>query len=217
MCVCVCVCVPNFPDGSFQTQAGIVEELSSLKTCLSIHKVDNFHLQVPFPPFNKTVPVQPHLQTTPTSKSKTTVAVEGTLSDSDFVESETLCKSYGEIKLDSDMVKGGISSSSVSPVSVVSVSGVDWNTLAKQLIAVLQKAVHSRIVRAPHLPSYRVEARDDSSVNVDHRRNEEEPTGCQNQALVLVPKAEYIHGRARVAVLFSGGVDSILLAALVDK
>ena len=216
--MCVCVCVPNFPDGSFQTEAGIAEELSSLKTCLGIHKVDNVHLQVPFPPFNKTIPVQPNLLTTPTSKSKTAVVVEGTRHTlSDSIETETLCKSSEEIKLDSNVVKGGNSSSFVSPVSSVSVSSVDWNTLAKQLITVLEKAIHSRIVRAPYLPSCRVVARDVNSIDLEHRSHEEEVAGCQNQTLVLEPKTEYIHGRARIAILFSGGVDSMLLAAIVDR
>ena len=204
-------------DTSFQTEAGIVEELSSLKTCLKCRKVDNFQLQVPFPPLNKLLPVQPRLQTTPTNRSESAVAVERT---SNTVSKEGVHESCIEMSVNADEMEGDSMSfleSVVSTVSPVSVStSIDWNTLAKQLIAVLEKAVHSRVVRAPHLPSSTLETHGATgSVDFEERGSEAAQSGSQEESWKKA--MEFVRGKARVAVLFSGGVDSVLLAALVDK
>ena len=99
---------------------------------------------------------------------------------------------------------------------------VDWRTLATQLITVLERAVHSRVDRAPYLPSVTVETRGASSANLERCGTEVDTvTGAvkshQSPVEGLVVKSKVVYGRARIAILFSGGVDSMVLAALVDR
>ena len=183
-----CCMFTDLPDGSFQTEASIREELPSLKTCLKIHKVDNSHLQVPFPPLNKTLPAQHRFQPTPAVGSEA-VTLESTQTSTAMcttvlVGDRTAHESGGGNNEDRGVA--------TNPPSNMSLPTVDWSTLAKQLIAVLEKAVRSRVVRAPYQPS---SALDDAKSGV----------------------SKFTHGRARIAILFSGGVDSVLLAALADR
>ena len=71
--------------------------------------------------------------------------------------------------------------------------GVSWEGLAKEFLAVLEAAVFRRVSVAPP-PS------------TGGEQGEGEGGECA-----------VVQGRARVGVLFSGGVDSVVLAALVDR
>ena len=97
------------------------------------------------------------------------------------------------------------------------VNTVDWSSLAKQLITVLEKAIHSRVVRAPFLPSSTslLQSQGASSVSFESRKIER--TSSQEVSGADKGDVNVTHGRARIAILFSGGVDSVLLAALVDR
>ena len=125
----------------------------------------------------------------------------------------------------------------LSPVSTCS---VDWSALAKQLIAVLEKAICARVVRAPYLPSSTQEASATTSsssaslvrgcqksesesefralgMESRHNQNKEQPVCGEELVARKGDLDDIIHGRARIAILFSGGVDSMLLAALTDR
>lgn len=75
----------------------------------------------------------------------------------------------------------------------------DWNMLAQHLLSVLQQAIQSRIDRAPRVT----------------------PTVSQDTVTVgcgpPLDAGSVVLGGARVALLFSGGVDSVVLAALTDR
>lgn len=201
--------------------------------------MDNLHLQVPFPPLNKTLPPplqQQHIQhlessPKPTSSSEAATIERTKLSEietsappENIVEEEAISSSTSE-----GVVVGDDPSLSLAPVSALS---VDWSTLAKQLIAVLEKAVHARVVRAPNLPSSTREASVTSSTSLGssqksesdsilgtesrHTQSEEQPA-CEEKLVAKIGDSDIIHGRARIAILFSGGIDSMLLAALTDR
>ena len=216
-------------DSTFQTGSTIDEELTSLKICLKIHKVDNVHLQVPFPPLNKTLPPhqqQPVQHLEPLASSSEVAAVERAKTS----EVETSASPKNTVKeeaISSSSTREGVNVRD-NP-SLKSSPSIDWSTLAKQLIAVLEKAIYARVVRAPNLPSSTQEASVASSANFGnswksepesifgmesrHGQPMEQPV-CREE---LVGDLNIIHGRARIAILFSGGVDSMLLAALTDR
>ena len=124
--------------------------------------------------------------------------------------------------------------------SPVSTHSVDWSALAKQLIAVLEKAIRARVVRAPYLPSSTQETsvttssssaslvggcqRSESEsefralgMESSHNQCKEQPVCGEELVARKGDSDDIIHGRARIAILFSGGVDSMLLAALTDR
>ena len=113
---------------------------------------------------------------------------------------------------------------------------VNWSTLAKQLNGVLEKAVHARVIRAPNLSSsthvQEASANTSSTSLGSGQKSESESvlgmecrhSQCEDQPACgeeLIAKKgdpdKIIRGRARIAILFSGGVDSMLLAALTDR
>ena len=86
-----------------------------------------------------------------------------------------------------------------SPLSAMATvtQETDWNTLAQHLLSVLQQAIQSRVDRAPR---------------VTHTISQDTVTvGCGPNI------GSIVQGAARVAILFSGGVDSVVLAALTDR
>ena len=100
-------------------------------------------------------------------------------------------------------------------------SDVEFHAVAQQLLAILHKAVETRVVRAPPVD---VSKKTLESASIPHKREstEEENTVKQSTtgALATPPAAtggNVIEGNARVAVLYSGGVDSAVLAALTDR
>lgn len=124
--------------------------------------------------------------------------------------------------------------------SPASTHSVEWSALAKQLIAVLEKAIRARVVRAPYLPSSTQETSVTTSsssaslvrgcqksesesefralgVESRHNQNKEQPVCGEELVARKGDSDDIIHGRARIAILFSGGVDSMLLAALTDR
>ena len=223
-------------DFTFQTGSTIDEELTSLTTCLKVHRVDDFHLQVPFPPLNKTLPLSPqeqqqqhmqHLESSPKSPvaSSDEAAIERTklseiethASPENTIEEEAVCSVSSTSE---GVVGGGDPSPSLAPVSTLS---VDWSALAKQLITVLEKAIRARVARAPHLPSSTQQALATSSSSLGGCRKSDSESQCEEQPVrgkelgAKEGDLVTIRGRARIAILFSGGVDSMLLAALTDR
>ena len=196
--------------------------------------MDNLHLQVPFPPLNKTLappPQQQHIQHLDSSPKPTSSSEAATIERTKLSEIETSSPPENSVSTSTSegVVVGDDPSFSLAPVSTLS---VDWSALAKRLIAVLEKAVRARVVRAPNLPSSTQEASVISSTSLGssqtsesesilgvesrHAQSEEQPV-CGGELVVKKGDSKIIHGRARIAILFSGGVDSMLLAALTDR
>ena len=185
---------------------------------------------MPFLPLNKTLPSsqqQPVQHSELITSSSEAAVVERTNTSEveiSVVPKSTLKEAVGE----------GVNvrdNSSIS-LSVESSPSTDWSTLAKQLIAVLEKAIRERVVRAPFLPSSTQETSITSSANLgnsqkskpesvlgmESRHDEpvEQPL-CREELVTKKGDSNIIRGRARIAILFSGGVDSMLLAALADR
>ena len=215
--------------------------------------MDNLHLQVPFPPLNKSLPQQQqqqdvqHLESSPKSANTSEAAtcmtertkpseIESSASSENAVEEEDTIDSSSSISK-GVVVRDDPSLSLLLPPA--STHSVDWSALSKQLIAVLEKAIRARVVRAPYLPSSTQEASATTSssstslvracqksesesesrvlgMEPRHSQSEEQPV-CREELVARKGDSDVIiRGRARVAILFSGGVDSMLLAALTD-
>lgn len=212
---------------------------------MNIHKIDNPSLQVPFPALNRTLPPQQCLHSQPAVLTKKTVVEKNDSelsSQGSSVEHRTVCRSDLD-KAPSQMgivEDSTIQSSNEEKQTEVSMKGVlslsepvsidVWSSLAKQLITILEKAVHSRIVRAPHVPSSVTplsceEQPPATEVSLEHHRKTDLAPGLEDESELSIPTkldthgkcSNFIRGRARIAILFSGGVDSMVLAALVDK
>ena len=209
-------------DVSFQIETGIGEELSTLKTNLNIHKIDQHHLQVPFPTLNKSLPVHQSLPQHSSPALGRSEATTGERTESDVYSKEdatTTCTSGSDSRVVCKVEAGKVDERGGASLLDKFLNTFDWSSLAKQLITVLEKAVHSRVVRAPFLPSHTslLQSQGASSVSFEGRKTER--TSSQEASGADADKGDVnvIHGRARIAILFSGGVDSVLLAALVDR
>ena len=207
---------------SFQTEARIREELSSLKTCFNVHRVDNAHLQVPFPPLNKTLPALDQIDSVSLDSDEIDIEKRTLSSNVPSTSGSTQDTALPRLD-DQDEIATAMRGASLSHHMLHTLRpAVDWRALATQLITVLERAVHSRVDRAPYLPSVTVETQGASSANLERCDTEvETATGAvkshQSPVEGLVVKSKVVYGKARIAILFSGGVDSMVLAALVDR
>ena len=189
-------------DDYFQSEVSI---LSTLQTSLNITLAKNKMLQVPFPSLNK------QLQATP--------SVLVAVSDTETVVSKALVYPVtpDEVVVSKAPVhpvtpdEVAVSKALVHPVTPDEVAiskapvhpdEVNWYALAQQLIEVLQKAIKARVVRAPPI-------RELNSVVA--------PSKASDVSTGVIGAAAGDQGNARVAILFSGGVDSVVLAALTDR
>lgn len=146
-------------------------------------------LQVPFPSLNKALPSDDP-STCPPSTHKL---------EADLVDSSS---------------DSAIRDITCQPASLCNDQqvGIDWKHNAEKLLAVLLEAVNVRVKSAPSLPSCQV------------HKPKFLQSACSSQPSVLLPcpalqctSTEPVYGCAKVGVLFSGGVDSVVLAALVDR
>ncbi len=96
-------------------------------------------------------------------------------------------------------------------------SGAD-SAIAQQLLAILQQAVETRVMRAPPLDVGK-ESLESASTPRNHASTEVTAGASKSPPVdISAAKGEnVIQGRARVAILYSGGVDSAVLAALTDR
>ena len=219
--------------------------------------MDNLHLQVPFPPLNKCLPQKQQQQciqnleslpkpatcsssvaaTCPTERTKPSEIESSASSENTVKEEETIDSSSSISK---GVVVGDDPSLSLL-LSSVSTHSVDWSALSMQLIAVLEKAIRSRVIRAPFLPSSTQEASATTSssstslvrgcqksesesesqvleMESRHSQGKEHQPVCREELIARKGDSDVIvRRRARIAILFSGGVDSMLLAALTDR
>ena len=101
-------------------------------------------------------------------------------------------------------------------------SVAEFHAVAQQLLAILHRAVETRVMRAPPVD---VSKKNFESASTPHNHESTEVTAGACKSSTPTPPADIsaanggkvIQGRARVAVLYSGGVDSAVLAALTDR
>ena len=142
----------------------------------------------------------------------------------------------------------------------------DWLSIANQLLSILEGAVHSRVIRAPVIPSRIYDStrlpipdgnKDCAASQISPSMDDKDPptsshtshraslSGTLSQPECCLTEKQFetrqdvlsseasvvstirtrsddvcpgvVEGRAKVAVLFSGGVDSAVLAALTDR
>ena len=207
-----------------------MEKLASLKTCLKVSVQKDTQLQVPFPPLNKTLPqtraectgdkavslqpCDPHerrheqqdqLQGGCTGDTKQQ-AVGVNLCDSGPKQRDQLCV-HGGCTGDTKQETVGSPQRDCAGDSKQQAclhEDVDWKHLAEEFLEVLANSVDVRVHNAPSLPSCEVLG----SIAAENEQTLS-PSPVSSPVVVL--------GRAKVGVLFSGGVDSMVLAALVDR
>ena len=173
----------------FQGELSIMERLKSFKTFFKVTLLKDIHLQVPFPSLNKVTP----LEMTSTDIPSTLIAHN--------TDAKSIHTTRGEMHLDfysRENIKGDSAS---KETNIVCEFDIDWKCLAKKFLIILEEAVSVRIHNAPDLPAYK-----SHEVNISYAYQMQYETGSQ---VVL--------GKAKIAILFSGGVDSVVLAALVDR
>lgn len=172
----------------FQHESPLVEELTSLSACVRITIRKDPQLQVPFPPLNKVLP-------SPSAQGLAECAVqELTVTE----HPRTSLKSGNPHEPRTDSLE-------ILPETI------DWKHSAERFLEILAGAVKVRVSNAPRLPSCQA--------------HKSEPEAC-SQLRVLpdstlqpgsAPSTDMVFGKAKIGVLFSGGVDSVVLAALVDR
>ena len=204
----------SFTDVCFQSETEIVDQLSPLKTCLHFSIVKERSLQVPFPRLNKLLPSAKNCDSNvvPLLHSETQVTSTQCVASCEAratVQDPTLSLHGSEYRMCKDekgnqqsisSEKATMSVSSIASIAMATITPeTDWNMLAQHLLSVLQQAIQSRIDRAPSVT----------------------PTVYQDTATVgcgpPLGAGSVVLGGARVAILFSGGVDSVVLAALTDR
>ena len=217
----------SITDFCFQSETEIVDQLSSLKSCLHFSIVKEKSLQVPFPKLNRQLPSTKNCDSNVVTSLHSETQVTSTQcaaasEERDTVQDPTLSL-HGSGCLVCMNEKGSRQSVSsekatlptASPLSAMATvtQETDWNTLAQHLLSVLQQAIQSRVDRAPR---------------VTHTVSQDTVTVCCGPpsgagSVGCGPPsgspdtASVVQGAARVAILFSGGVDSVVLAALTDR
>lgn len=176
----------------FQNEQSLTEEFKLLKTYIEIAAVKDAQLQVSFPPLNKSLPQEPKAalsiqETTKSSVVQTPVSPEFGSFEGDGLR--PICSKHAE------------------EASII--DSVDWRRIAEDFLMVLEEAVSVRVHNAPDTASCGSHfARQDISV----MRSEVDCCG-----VLQVDGMELVRGKAKIGVLYSGGVDSAVLAALVDR
>lgn len=170
-------------------------------TCINMSPVFDHHLTTLFPAMNKTRPKPPSNTEHVICSGLASTADNGTTKDCDLSSnsidtSELVCSSEDDVQ----HVVSGCHGDDVSRVS--------GGLIATQLLDILQRAVMKRVTLIPDC----------------HKHLEYQQTMCsqseQQEVYKLSCNAAYNQvtlSDAKVAILFSGGVDSMVLAALADR
>ena len=212
----------SITDVCFQSETEIVDQLSSLKSCLHFSIVKERSLQVPFPKLNKQLPstknrdsnvVTPLHSETQVTSTQCVASCEGrgTVQDPTLSFHGSGCLVCMDEKGSRQSVsneKATLPTTSPFIAMATVTQETDWNTLAQHLLSVLQQAIQSRVDRAPRV-THSV-SQDTVTVGCDPPSGAGF-VGCGPDI------ASVVQGAARVAILFSGGVDSVVLAALTDR
>lgn len=203
MCMCVRAFITSLSiDHTFQSEEAIAEELSSLETWVSISIVRETNPSVFFPSLNRSTDVESsHTSPSPTqggAKQLDTQSTTGYMSDA---------RSKG---LPSEKPKRLPSSHSTTKQDMTS-----YHDHVVGLLDVLQSAVECRVVRAP--PVIRRETVQQPFKTLSPEVGKEGDGVRKKNIGGSDSDCGAVWGCASVAVLFSGGVDSAVLAALVDR
>lgn len=169
-------------------------------TCISMSLVLNHYLVTPFPTMNKTLPELPFIVDNIQCTELSTKTENGGIDNFVNTKSSELLSH----KMADDVTR-------VQPVVKCCHNGVNkviggCGSIAAQLLDILQEAVMKRVTLIPN----------------DHKLCEHQQTvyyQSKKQELCSHPAYKQVAtlSDARVAILFSGGVDSMVLAALVDR
>jgi hypothetical protein len=195
---------------TFQSEQVIADELGSLKTCLTVTSIKEDYPLVYFPSINPTIDVDPpphpladsgHPQED--TRGIATILSENAVSRTDFPSSTDppLLPSDGA-------VTSGPQCTRQPPATTIS-----YEVHVKRFLDILQDAVQRRVSRAPPVSWGRSQA---TKVKGAVKLGDEARTEGGTSGLGVGCEG-VLEGHARVAVLFSGGVDSAVLAALVDR
>jgi hypothetical protein len=210
---------------TFQSEEGIAHELGSLETYLTISSVRETSPQVFFPPLNKSVEEQSLLHSVHspiTNTSAATVQSEAagtTRTETSLPEhtDEATTQNAGKVEL-------------LTPSHSAETATTTYDDYVARLLDVLQSAVQCRVSRAPpviprqmvkHLhktPVLHSTAEGGNGIHVQNTSGIENKTCYAQRGLGdSASCGSVMCGSARVAILFSGGVDSAVLAALADR
>ena len=223
----------SITDVCFQSETEIVDQLSPLKSCLHFSIVKERSLQVPFPKLNKQLPFTKncdsnvvtslHSETQVTStQCVASCEGRGTVQDPtlSFHGSGCLvCMDEKGSQQSASNEKATLPTASPLIAMATVTQETDWNSLAQHLLSVLQQAIQSRVDRAPRVTH--TVSQDTVTVGCDPPSGAgsvgcDPPSGAGTVG--CGPNtASVVQGAARVAILFSGGVDSVVLAALTDR
>lgn len=193
---------------TFQSEQVITDELCSLKTCLTINSIKESHPVVFFPAINLSTNVElPHSLVL---SCKDTLAPESTITENTV--------STMDSSLSSDILQPVEEAHSCGSASVPAT--LPYQGHVARFLEVLQDAVRRRVCTAPPV----AESRELKGSHPDRAKlgnlTQAEggtPTTSSEGELGVSSSDDVLRGHARVAILFSGGVDSAVLAALVDR
>ena len=215
-------CIPSFiplcEDISFQSQEGIEQELRSFETCFSISCITEYSLQVFFPPLNTNADTSPHTQTS-----------EASIAPQQDILSNHRGSTASPTHSSSTARGGGGLAEELEKEPCIS-CGTDLSFKedehVQDFLHVLQAAVQSRVLNAPHVRtrmagklsknSAKGTTAEESEKHCPNPNPKTDEGSIGDGCAKSVPGST-VYGRAKVAVLFSGGVDSAVLAALVDR
>ena len=189
-------------ESTFQSKQVITDELNSLKTCLDITPISGDVPAVLFPLINTSTDLEPHPH--PLAHSNTP--------GKDTHDAETLLLANSVATVDSpstthpQVVTKGPQYTSY-PLTLSSGEHV------QRFMEVLQGAVQRRVSRAPPVRG----KRQTTKVHTTDVAKLRDGTRTEGATWASGEGEGALEGNAGVAVLFSGGVDSAVLAALVDR
>jgi hypothetical protein len=230
-------------DACFQNEVSVRDELKLLKTSLGISVVKDARLQVSIPPLNKSLlkkvvveaeiapPLdKPFLEKTPTQAEIPPLPIPPckTVHKESFIQASSISshtRPTSERSTDSSHfpVEQPDSPSSLVEQSMNTTSDSNvassWGPTARDFLTVLQEAVSVRVHRAPNVASYTDQGgAADTACDSDRANSRADTSGGAVSCCGMADDGEgVLYGKAKIGVLYSGGVDSVVLAALVDR
>lgn len=193
-------------DHTFQSEGSIAEELSSLETCVSISILRETTPWVSFPSLNRSTDVvSSHLAPLPATSTQGGAEQLDTQTTTGYMSDPT-SKTLPSEKLE------------LLPMShsTTKQAMTSYHDHVVGLLDVLQSAVECRVARAPpvvHREAIKLPCK------IPSPEAGKGGDGVRRKTLMGSSDSDCgtVWGCASVAVLFSGGVDSAVLAALVDR
>ena len=221
------VYIPILVDCTFQSEEGIARELGSLETCLTISTIREASPQVFFPPLNKSVDEESLSHTAHPPNTDTNIDTAAEQSEvAGTAKTETSLPEHTDEASTQNAERVEVLAPSHSIETAT--TAYTYDDCVARLLDVLQSAVHCRVSRAPTVAQREVvtqtplhmtpalESGAVEEVDVQNMSGRENKLCCA-QKIDSTPCGTVMRGSARVAILYSGGVDSAVLAALADR